>query len=51
MNIENISNNVVNELIERYSNMKTICIYSGRFQPFHISHYNVYKKLCLLFGR
>jgi len=28
-----------------------ICIYAGRFQPFHINHYNVYKLLCNKFGK
>ena len=28
-----------------------IVIYSGRFQPFHIGHYNAYKCLCNKFGK
>lgn len=31
--------------------MKIICIYPGRFQPFHKSHYGVYKYLCSKFGK
>ncbi len=30
--------------------MRTICIYPGRFQPFHKSHYGVYKFLVNKFG-
>lgn len=30
--------------------MKIVCIYSGRFQPFHTSHYAVYKYLASKFG-
>ena len=31
--------------------MKTIAIYSGRFQPFHAGHYSVYKHLVDKFGK
>jgi len=30
---------------------KQIIIYGGRFQPFHLGHYNVYKYLCKEFGK
>lgn len=30
--------------------MKIVCIYPGRFQPFHASHYTVYKYLVSKFG-
>jgi len=31
--------------------MRTVCIYPGRFQPFHKSHYDVYKYVCAKFGK
>jgi nicotinamide mononucleotide adenylyltransferase len=30
--------------------MRIVCIYPGRFQPFHTSHYSIYKYLVSKFG-
>ena len=31
--------------------MQIVCIYPGRFQPFALHHYKVYKYLCSVFGK
>ena len=37
-------------LLEAADITKVICVYSGRFQPFHKGHYATYQNLCKKFG-
>ena len=49
--LQNLAQYAVNTILEQSENMQEVVIYSGRFQPFHPGHHDVYQHLVKKFGK